>query len=121
MVSPTSFSSVVVTCSGSRNNDQASDLRRAGEWDPEYDSRGVQAFTALGENGLAPVEWVEMPEINRTPPNLSDFKTPIGIIAKVELPFGKMRVLLVLNIAVSKRFGATSLVVSKTWQLTEMT
>ena len=62
--------------SGSRNNDQSSDLRRASEWDPEYDSRGVQAFTALGENGLAPVEWVEMPHINRTPPEPASFQNP---------------------------------------------
>ena len=62
--------------SGSQNSDQASDLRRASEWDPEYDSRGVQAFTALGENGLAPVEWVEMPEINRTPPEPVGFQNP---------------------------------------------
>lgn len=62
--------------SGSRNNDQASDLRRASEWDPEYDSRGVQAFTALGENGLAPLEWVEMPHINRTPPEPVGFQNP---------------------------------------------
>jgi alpha-amylase len=54
--------------SGSQNQDQPSDLRRVSEWDPEYDSRGVQGFTALGENGLAPIEWVEMPQINRTPP-----------------------------------------------------
>lgn len=62
--------------SGSQNGDQASDLRRASEWDPEYDSRGVQAFTALGENGLAPVEWVEMPHINRTPPEPVGFQNP---------------------------------------------
>ena len=62
--------------SGSRNEDQSSDLRRASEWDPEYDSRGVQAFTALGENGLAPVEWVEMPHINRTPPEPVGFQNP---------------------------------------------
>ncbi len=53
---------------GSQNQDQPSPLRRASEWDPEYDSRGVQGFTALGENGLAPIEWVEYPQINRTPP-----------------------------------------------------
>lgn len=62
--------------SGSRNEDQSSALRRASEWDPEYDSRGVQAFTALGENGLAPVEWVEMPHINRTPPEPEAFQNP---------------------------------------------
>jgi alpha-amylase len=62
--------------SGSQNNDQSSGLRRASEWDPEYDSRGVQAFTALGENGLAPVEWVEMPHLNRTPPEPAGFQNP---------------------------------------------
>ncbi|MCA9542927.1 MAG: hypothetical protein KC613_01010, partial [Myxococcales bacterium] len=61
---------------GSQNPDQASDLRRASEWDPEYDRRGVQGFTALGENGPAPIEWVEMPEINRTPPNPPEFRDP---------------------------------------------
>ncbi|MCA9559054.1 MAG: alpha-amylase, partial [Myxococcales bacterium] len=62
--------------SGSQNRDQPSDLRRASEWDPEYDSRGVQSFTSLGENGLAPVVWVEQPEINRTPPNPPEFRNP---------------------------------------------
>ena len=61
---------------GSQNQDQASELRRASEWDPEYDSRGVQGFTALGENGLAPVEWVEMPHINRVPPEPVGFQNP---------------------------------------------
>ena len=62
--------------SGSQNRDQPSDLRRASEWDPEFDSRGVQAFTALGENGPAPIEWVEQPEINRTPPEPPSFRDP---------------------------------------------
>ena len=62
--------------SGSRNSDQPSDLRRASEWDPEYDQRGVQGFTALGENGLAPIEWVEQPEINRVPPEPAVFQNP---------------------------------------------
>jgi glycosidase len=59
--------------SGSRNPDQPSSLRRASEWDPEYDSRGVQGFTSLGENGLAPVEWVFQPEIGRMPPEPEEF------------------------------------------------
>jgi alpha-amylase len=33
---------------GSRNPDQPSDLKRSSEWDPEYDSRGVQGFTSPG-------------------------------------------------------------------------
>lgn len=62
--------------SGSQNGDQGSDLRRASEWDPEFDSRGVQAFTALGENGLAPLEWVEQPALNRIPPEPPEFHNP---------------------------------------------
>ena len=33
---------------------QSSDLRRVSEWDPEFDYRGVQGFTSLGENGPLP-------------------------------------------------------------------
>ncbi|MBM4291797.1 MAG: alpha-amylase [Deltaproteobacteria bacterium] len=61
---------------GSQNRDQASGLRRASEWDPEFDGRGVQAFTALGENGSAPIEWMEEPAINRTPPEPPAFRDP---------------------------------------------
>ena len=58
---------------GSRNPDQPGHLRRATEWDPDYDSRGVQGFTSLGENGLAPIVWIEQPEINRVPPEPPEF------------------------------------------------
>lgn len=61
---------------GSQVGDHPSDLRRVSEWDPDYDRRGVQGFTALGENGPAPIVWVEMPEINRTPPNPPQFRNP---------------------------------------------
>jgi glycosidase len=43
------------------------------EWDPAYDSRGVQGETSLGESGDAPLGWVDMPEINRVPPNPPEF------------------------------------------------
>lgn len=43
------------------------------EWDPDYDSRGVQGYTSLGESGPAPLGWVYMPEINRVPPNPPEF------------------------------------------------
>ncbi|MCA9540571.1 MAG: hypothetical protein KC620_16840, partial [Myxococcales bacterium] len=56
---------------------QGSRLRRVSEWDPEYDYRGIQAFTSLGENGPAPVVFVESPEINRTPPNPPGFQNPL--------------------------------------------
>ncbi len=61
---------------GSQNGDQPSSLRRSSEWDPEYDSRGVQGYTSLGENGLAPLVWVNDPTINRTPPNPPEFRNP---------------------------------------------
>jgi glycosidase len=63
--------------SGSQNPDYPSDLRRSSEWDPDYDRRGVQGFTSLGENGPAPIEWIEMPEINRVPPNPPAFRNPL--------------------------------------------
>ncbi len=62
---------------GSQNQDQPSPLKRASEWDPEFDSRGVQGFTSLGENGLAPIVWVEEPAINRVPPSPAEFKNPL--------------------------------------------
>ena len=52
---------------------QGSELRRVSEWDPEFDYRGIQGFTSLGENGLAPLEWVQNPADNRLPPQPSHF------------------------------------------------
>lgn len=43
------------------------------EWDPGYDTRGIQGYTSLGESGPAPLGWVYMPEINRVPPNPREF------------------------------------------------
>jgi len=43
------------------------------EWDPQYDPRGVQGWTSLGESGPAPIVWVRMPEINRLPPEPAVF------------------------------------------------
>ena len=44
------------------------------EWDPGYDSRGIQGYTSLGESGPAPLGWVDMPELNRVPPNPPEFQ-----------------------------------------------
>jgi len=38
------------------------------EYDPDYDPRGVQAWTSLGEAGPAPVVFVFEPESNHMPP-----------------------------------------------------
>lgn len=58
------------TLMGSGNH---SPLTRITEWDPDYDSRGIQGWTSLGESGLARIVWVNMPWINRMPPNPSEF------------------------------------------------
>ena len=39
---------------------------------PEFDYRGVQGFT-FGENGIAPLVWVNDPENMRTPPRPEEF------------------------------------------------
>lgn len=43
------------------------------EWDPPYDEDGIQAWTSLGYSGEAPLAWVDMPEINRVPPEPAEF------------------------------------------------
>ncbi len=55
---------------------QGSVLRRVSEWDPEFDYRGIQGFTSLGENGLAPLEWIYDPATHRMPPNPSTLHNP---------------------------------------------
>ena len=53
-----------------------SPLERYTEWDPDYDPRGVQAFTSLGESGPAPIVWINDPAINRVPPMPAEFQNP---------------------------------------------
>ena len=38
------------------------------EYDPEFDPRGIQAYTSLGESGPAPVVWQYDPASNHVPP-----------------------------------------------------
>ena len=38
------------------------------EYDPDFDPRGVQAFTSLGPAGRAPMIFIQDPSINRVPP-----------------------------------------------------
>jgi alpha-amylase len=44
------------------------------EYDPDYDPRGIQSYTSLGEGGPAPVRWLYMPELNRVPPLPAEFQ-----------------------------------------------
>jgi len=53
-----------------------SPLTRVTEYDPDFDIRGVQSFTSLGESGPAPTYWVEIPEINRGAPEPPEFANP---------------------------------------------
>jgi glycosidase len=61
---------------GSGNTDFSSSITRTSEWDPDYDGRGIQAFTSLGESGPAPIKWVYMPELHRVPPQPVEFQNP---------------------------------------------
>ncbi len=54
----------------------SSDLKRVTEWDPDYNEDGIQSFTSLGPSGLAPVRFVNMPSISRTPPIPEVFQNP---------------------------------------------
>ena len=49
-------------------------LEHITEWDPDYDERGVQSFTSLGESGPAPIIFVNYPEVNRVPPTPAEFQ-----------------------------------------------
>lgn len=45
-----------------------SDMSRITEYDPDWDPKGVQAFTSLGPAGRAPLVFFNDPSINRVPP-----------------------------------------------------
>ncbi len=49
-----------------------SPVTRINEYDPDWDPRGVQAFSSAGNAGRAPIIFLQMPEINRTPPTALD-------------------------------------------------
>ncbi len=53
-----------------------SPVTRTSEYDPDYDPRGIQGYTSLGESGPAPVRFFDMPEIFRVLPSPSIFADP---------------------------------------------
>ncbi len=57
----------------SENQDQPSGVVHVSEWDPDYDSRGIYGVTSLGENGLAPLRWLNWPNVHRVPPQPEEF------------------------------------------------
>jgi glycosidase len=63
-----------------------SPVTRISEFDPDWDSRGVQAFTSLGLSGRAPILFIHDPTINREPPQP-------GILGRIDGYHGFGRVL----------------------------
>ncbi len=45
-----------------------SPVTRITEYDPDFDIRGIQSLTSLGEAGPAPIRFFDMPDIFRVPP-----------------------------------------------------
>lgn len=52
----------------------SSELTRTSEYDPDYDPRGIQSSTSLGEAGLAPIYFLNDPAINRIAPQPAEFQ-----------------------------------------------
>ncbi len=59
-------------------NNPTSDFVRITEWDPDFNIEDIQAWTSLGPSGVAPVEFVDYPEINRVAPVPSIFASPLA-------------------------------------------
>ncbi len=57
---------------------KTSKVERVSEFDPDWDPRGVQAATSLGEAGRAPIYFIQSPEINRVPPKPGILGTALG-------------------------------------------
>ncbi len=47
---------------------KTSPIDRFSEFDPDFDPRGIQSFTSLGEAGRAPLIFIQDPAINRVTP-----------------------------------------------------
>ena len=62
-----------INVSGSGNN---SPVTHTTEYDPDFDPRGVQAFTSLGEAGPAPVVFQWDPATNHVPPEPALYQDP---------------------------------------------
>ena len=48
------------------------------EYDPDFDPRGIQSFTSLGEAGPAPIIFANDPATNHMPPNPAVFADPLN-------------------------------------------
>ncbi len=61
---------------GGSDSQRRADLSRVTEYDPDYDPRGVQAFTSLGNSGPAAIRFFDMPDIFRVKPLPEIFQLP---------------------------------------------
>ena len=59
-----------------QNNGGPMPVRHFTEYDPDFDPRGIQAFTSLGEAGPAPVIFQYDPATNHLPPQPALFEDP---------------------------------------------
>lgn len=50
------------------NRTEAGELSRVTEYDPDFDSHGIDAYTSMGISGQAPAVFFDMPNINRMAP-----------------------------------------------------
>jgi alpha-amylase len=59
-----------------QGNGSDSPVLHINEYDPDFDERGIQAFTSLGEAGPAPILFASDPATNHLPPNPATFRNP---------------------------------------------
>jgi glycosidase len=59
-----------------QNNGGPMPVRHFTEYDPDFDPRGIQAFTSLGEAGPAPIIFQYDPATNHVPPRPALFEDP---------------------------------------------
>lgn len=59
-----------------QGNGSTSPVLYINEYDPDFDPRGIQSFTSLGEAGPAPIIFGSDPATNHLPPNPSVFRNP---------------------------------------------
>ncbi len=59
-----------------QGNGTDSPVLHINEYDPDFDSRGIQAFTSLGEAGPAPIIFANDPATNHMPPSPAVFRNP---------------------------------------------
>ncbi len=59
-----------------QGNGVDSPVQYINEYDPDFDERGIQSFTSLGESGRAPIIFASDPATNHLPPSPAVFRNP---------------------------------------------